>query len=179
MIIENVRIDWAFIFEPSRNNDKYSVCVLIRKDDPQLAKVQKAIADTVKKGIAAGKFTEANVKSRTFKRCLWDGDEAVEAEERGEHYKGCMFFNAYNKNQPGIVDENVQPLMESDRLYSGCYCHVDVNFYPYNHPKGGKGIGAGLNNIMLYKEGERLDGRKSATEAFEAFAKEDSVSDFE
>ena len=56
--------------------------------------------------------------------------------------------------------------MDPQRLYSGCYVNVDVNLYAYNHPKGGRGVGAGLNHIMLVREGDRLDGRVSAEEAF-------------
>ena len=54
--------------------------------------------------------------------------------------------------------------MDRDKLYSGCYCHLDVNFAPFNNES--RGVGAYLNNIMLVKEGERLYGRQAPEEAF-------------
>jgi len=165
MIIKNVRIDWLFVWEPGKQG-KYGCCVLLPKGSEQEAQVKEAIAKAKAAGIAAGKFTEANTKSASFKGCLRDGDFEIETEDRPAHYKGTSFFNCNNASQPGVVGPDTAPLLDQDKLYSGCYCHVDVNFYPYNHPKGGKGVGAGLNNIMLVKEGERLDGRVSAEEAF-------------
>jgi hypothetical protein len=165
MVISNVRVDWVFVFEPNKN-DKYGVCVMLSKGSPQEDQVKKAIDKAKAAGIAAGKFTAAHTKSASFKPCLRDGDQEIETEDRPKHYKGMSFFNASSPTQPGIVDEHVQPLLEAGKLYSGCFVNVDVNFYAYNHPKGGKGIGAGLNHIMFVREGERLDGRVSAEEAF-------------
>ena len=165
MIIANVRVDWLFIWEPGKQG-KYGACVLLPKGSAQEKQVIDAIAKAKAGGIAAGKFTEANTKSASFKKCLRDGDFEIETEDRPKHYAGMSFFNCSNKNQPGIVGSDRQPFMDQEKLYSGCIVHVDVNFYAYNHPKGGKGIGAGLNHIMLVKEGERLDGRVSAEEAF-------------
>ena len=170
MIIKNVRVDWLFVWERSKD-DKYSVCVMVPKDHPDLPRIEKAIDAAIKQGIEKGKFNEAAVKSSTFKKCLRDGTAEFESEERPERYKDHMFFNASNaKQQPGVVGPDGQPLLTPDRLYSGCYCHVDIGFFAYNHPKGGKGIGAGFNNIMLVKEGDRLDGGKSAEEAFAGLA---------
>lgn len=165
MIIKNVRVDWLFCFERSKK-DKYSVCVMLPKNHPQLEAVKAAIDAAKANGISGNKFTAAQTKATAFKQCLRDGDQEAETGERPEHYRGHFFFNANNKDQPGIVGPDLNPLMDKDRLYSGCFCNVDINFYPYSHPDGGKGVGAGFNNIMLVKEGDRLDGRQSAEEAF-------------
>ena len=174
MIIQNVRIDWLFVFETNKQ-EKYGCCAILTKGSKQEKQVVDAIEKAKQAGISGGKFTEANTKSVSFKGCIRDGDEEIKTEGRPKHYANSMFFNASNNNQPGIVGTDTNPLIERDLLFSGCYCHVDVNFYPYNHPKGGKGVGAGLNNIMLVKEGERLDGRQSAEEAFEGLKVDDDL----
>jgi len=165
MIIKNVRVDWLFVFEPNKD-DKYSACIIIPKNHPQLAEITAAIDKAKALGISKGTFTDAHTKSATFKECLRDGDEEIETEERPKHYADSKFFNANNKSKPGVVGPDLSPFVDKDQLYSGCYCNVDIGFFPYNHPKGGKGVGAGLNNIMLVREGERLDDRQSADEAF-------------
>jgi len=167
MIVDNVRVDWLFCFEVSKKG-KYGVCIVMDKGSKQHKQVETAIEAARKRGIESGKFTDAQTRSSAFKKCLRDGDEEVAAGERPEWYKGKVFFNANNQNQPGIVGPDAKPLMDASRLYSGCYCHVDVGFFPFNNES--KGIGAGFNNIMLVKEGERLDGRVAAEEAFAGFA---------
>jgi hypothetical protein len=168
MIIQNVRCDWVFLLQPNKKG-KYGVCALLPKGSPQLEQVEKEITRAIQKGISAGKFTEAAVKSQNFRRCLRDGDLEVETEERPKHYLGHMFFNASNAEQPGLVDEHCRPLMSKDKVYSGAYYNLDINFYPYVHPEGGRGIGAAVNNVMFVQDGERLDSRQSAEEAFADF----------
>ena len=163
MILKNLRVDWLFVWERSKKG-KYGCCVMIPKTDPQLKEVQAAIDKAIQAGIASGKFTEQHVKSSAFKRCLRDGDAEVISEGRPKHYVGHMFFNATSPNQPGIVGPDTKPLMDRDKLYSGCYCNLDINFAPFNNES--RGVGAYLNNIMLAREGDRLDGRQSADEVF-------------
>ena len=59
-------------------------------------------------------------------------------------------------------------------VYSGCYCNVSVNFYPFN-ANGNKGVAAGLSNIQFIRDGERLSGRASAASEFEAMDDEDEA----
>jgi hypothetical protein len=51
---------------------------------------------------------------------------------------------------------------------------VDVGFFPFSRD-GNRGIGCGLNNVMFVKEGERLDGRQSAEQAFAGMRVEDDL----
>jgi len=169
MIIQNVRCDWLFIFEVGKQG-KYGACIMLPKGSDQEKQVRAAIDKAQAAGIAGGKFTAANAKSASFKKCIRDGDVEIEQEDRPKHYTGHSFFNASNADQPGILGPDLKPLMDKTGVWSGSYFNVDVNFYPFNHPKGGKGVGAGLNNIMFVKEGERLDGRQDAETAFENLA---------
>lgn len=169
MIITNVRVDWVFVWEPG-NKGKYGVCVLLPKGSKQEKEVIAAIDQAKLKGIQTNKFSDAETKKASFKKCLRDGDEEIETEGRPAHYKGMSFFNANNTSQPGIVGPDTKPLMDRDRLYSGCYVNIDVNFAPFANES--KGVGAYINHIMLVREGERLDGRQSAEEAFAGLATE-------
>jgi hypothetical protein len=171
MIVKNALVDWLFVWEPG-GKGKYSVCIILPKTDPQWKAIEAEYERAIAKGIADNKFTKQQTQSSAFKRIIRDGDVEIETEGRAAHYKGTKFFNANNKNQPGIVGQNGQPLLDSKRLYSGCTCHVDVGLFPFNNES--KGIGAGFNNIMLVKEGERLDGRKSAEEAFSGLVVEET-----
>ena len=169
LIIKDVRADWVFLGDVNQHGG-YSMCVLIPDSHPQLAKVKELIEGAKAQGIAAGKFTEANTKSANFKKGLHNGTEDAASEERPAMYKGHFYLNANNKSQPGLVGADLQPLMDSSCLYSGAFYNVDVGVYPYNNKS--KGIGVGLNNVMFVRDGERLDGRQSAEEAFSGLAAE-------
>jgi len=168
MIIKNVRCDWVFLAETNQHGG-YSMCIMIPNSHPQLDEVKAAIAAAEDKGIAAGKFTKANTTSANFKQPLHDGTAEHAADERPAHYKGHMYVNANQKSgQPGIVGPDGNPLMDNSCLYSGAFYHVDINFYPFDTKS--KGVGCGLNNVMFVKDGDRLDGRVNAEEAFAGLA---------
>jgi len=173
MIIKNVRGDWVSIFEPNRKG-KYAVCAILPNNHPQMAKIEEAIENAVQKGVADGKFTQAQTKSASFRRPLRDGTKEVETGEKPGHYSGHMFLNANNNDAPGVVGPDAEPLMSKDGVFSGSYFHVDIGFFPFSRD-GNRGIGCGLNNVMFVKEGERLDGRQSAEQAFAGMRVEDDL----
>ena len=61
----------------------------------------------------------------------------------------------------GVVSE----ALDGEDFYSGCYGAVTLNFFPYEN-SGNKGVGAGLNNVIKTRDGERLAGGRSAEEDF-------------
>ena len=59
-------------------------------------------------------------------------------------------------------------------VYSGCFCNVSVNLYPFN-ANGNRGVAAGLGNIQFVKDGDRLSGRASADSDFDALEYDEDV----
>lgn len=90
----------------------------------------------------------------------------------GEEYAGHYFMNVSSKTKPGVVDSQVQPILDSTEVYSGCYGRVSINFYPYD-TAGNRGIGAGLNNVQKLADGESLGGKSRAEDDFEVEDDED------
>lgn len=173
MITGIVRFSYLNAFEPKETPSgdmKYSASILIPKEDELSVKeVRAAINAAVQKGIDNNKFSKAHVNSLRIP--LRDGDAEFEAGDRGPEYKGHFFLNASSKNKPGIVGPDAKPMFDPDDFYSGCYGRADINFFPYNQA-GNKGVGVGLNNLMKIRDGERLDGRQKAEDAFAQFAAE-------
>lgn len=167
------RLSYAHIWEPGVNEDgtpgKYSTALLIDKNDTKtIDRINKAI-EAAKQ---AGKSKIANAKGiipSNIKVPLRDADEEGLDDE---NYVGMMFLNAASKTRPHIVDRHVQPIIEQDEVYSGCYCNVTVNFYAFNVGSN-KGIAAGLGNIQKVKDGVRLSGGASAGDDFEALDDDD------
>lgn len=87
------------------------------------------------------------------------------AERQEEAYKNAIFVGASADRKPGIVDQNKQEIIDEDEIYSGMWARASVTAFAYDN-SGNKGISFGLNNVQKLKDGERLDGRRSAEDDF-------------
>ena len=166
----NTRLSYFHGWEPVSVNggaEKYSVSVLIPKDDTEtINAVNAAIDAAIEEGIA--KFGGKKPNKAAIKIPLRDGD----VERDDEAYKGCYFINANSKTPPQIVDKNVKPIMDRGEVYSGCFARVSLNFFAFNS-NGNKGVACGLGNIQKIKDGEPLGGKTSAADDFTTLADDD------
>ncbi|MFL0245501.1 DUF2815 family protein [Candidatus Clostridium stratigraminis] len=159
-----VRLSYAHLFEPHAiegNEPKYSVSVIIPKNDKEtLTLIKEAVEQAKKDGAAKwGGKVPPNLKTP-----LRDGDSERPDDEA---YANCYFLNASSKNKPGVVDKNVQAVIDATEVYSGCYARLTLNFYPFS-ASGNKGIAAGLGNVQKLEEGEPLGGFTRAEDDFDS-----------
>ena len=164
------RFSYVCAFEPNKNNGdgtKYSVSLLIPKDDKvTLDKIDKAISAAYENGTDKLKTGKSVPPLSILKSPLRDGD--VERPE-DEAYAGHYFINANSKLKPGVVDANLNEIIDPAEFYSGCYGRASITFYAYN-VNGNKGIACGLQNLQKLKDGEPLGGsRASAASDFGDF----------
>lgn len=169
-VIIPCRISFANIWEPKSINgsdEKYSVsCIIPKTEKKLLAKIHTAVELAKEEG----KLSKWNGKMPpNLKLPLRDGD--IDRPD-DESYYNCIFLNATSKDAPQIVDRRVQRITDPMLVYSGCYCNVSVNFYPFN-ANGNRGVAAGLGNIQFVKDGERLSGKASAESEFDTLEADD------
>lgn len=167
-----VRLSYTHLREPTSSfegqDPKFSTVILIPKDDEDTLKKIRAAQ---KQALEDGKSTKFNGKvPQNWKNTLRDGDEEADLEKNPE-YAGHYFMSvgANADRRPGIVDSQLQPVMEYDQVYSGVYARVSINAFPFNI-KGNKGVSFGLNNVMVLGYGDRLAGGASAESDFADFA---------
>ena len=163
VITGKVRFSYCHVHEPHAvkegQDKKYNLAILIDKTDK---KTLKAIDEAVKAAIGDGKASKFGGKvPKNLKTPLRDGDKEM---EDNPEYVGKMFMNAASHNKPGIVDAHLNPIMDRQEFYSGCYGRASVNFYAYDVQS--KGIACGLNNLQKLEEGERLEGGSTAEDDF-------------
>lgn len=170
VVTGKVRFCYVNVFEPRAamegQEEKFSVCIIIPKSDTATV---KRIKDTVKGMIEANKDKWGGKIPAGLKVPLRDGDE-----ERGDRpeFAGAYFMNLSSKFKPGLVDARMNPIIDPDEFYSGCYGRASMLFYAYN-TAGNKGIGAGLSNVQKLSDGEPLGSRTRAEDDFEAVDEED------
>lgn len=168
-----VRLSYCNLFVPTAMTEgapkKYSVSVIIDKND-------KDTLQAIEKAIAAAK--EKKWGNKVPKKCsspLHDGD--IDRED-DQAYEGCYYLNAKSNNKPGVVDNNVQPILDATEVYSGCYGRLTLSFYGYDNA-GNIGVGCGLGNVQKLHEGEPLGGVSNAANDFDVVELEDDFFDAE
>jgi hypothetical protein len=156
-----VRFSYANVFQPAETPNgtlKYSVSILIPKSDKDtVARFKKAFEEV--KAANANYFGGAIPK--LLKGGLRDGDE----EKDDPVYAGHYFINASSNEKPGVVDADLNPILDQSEFYSGCYGRASITLYPYD-TSGSKGIAAGLNNVQKLEDGDKLGGATSAAADF-------------
>lgn len=159
-----VRFSYVNIFKSRSFHEgqdaKYSICLLIPKEDKAtIKKIKAAIEEAIQDGVSS---KWGGKKPSNLKLPLRDGDE--ERADEAEEYEGMYFLNASSKSKPGIVDKDLNEILDPDEVYSGCWGRASINFYAFN-TNGNKGIGAGLNNIQKVKDGDHLGSARASAES--------------
>lgn len=140
---------------------KYSVCLAF-PDSEDLSKIKTAIYNAV-----VNRWGEDKTKwPKNLKFPLRSGSEK---EKDLDFWVSKMFINANSDRKPGLVDAALNPILNSDEIYSGMIIRAAVNFYAFEKA-GNRGIACGLNHVMKVKDGDRLGGGPSIEEAFSDFA---------
>lgn len=156
-----VRFSYAHVFQPAETPNgtmKYSVSILIPKTDKDtITRFNKAFEDT--------KAANAAVWGGTVPKMLKGGLRDGDAEKDDPTYAGHYFINANSNEKPGVVDADLNPILDQSEFYSGCYGRASITLYAYD-TSGSKGIAAGLNNVQKLEDGEKLGGATSAAADF-------------
>jgi hypothetical protein len=168
VVTGKVRLSYCHVFEAYANQEgqdpKFSTVILIPKTDKatiaKLKAAQLAALEQGKDSKFGGKIP-AN-----WGNTLHDGDEEADLD-RNPEYAGHLYMTVSSKTRPGIVDQDVNPIIESDQVYSGCYARVSINAFPYS-ASGNKGVSFGLNHIQKIADGDFLGGRSKAEDDFDA-----------
>ena len=162
VVTGKVRFSYANVFSPKAAQEgatpKYSVSIIIPKSDTKTISDINAAFEKVK---AASASLFGGSVPKMLKGGLRDGD----AEKDDAAYANSYFINANSVNKPGVVDNDLNPIIDPSEFYSGCYGRASITFYPYNS-NGSKGIACGLNNIQKTEDGEQLGGGSSAASDF-------------
>lgn len=170
VVIGPCRLSYTYVFnkynpDGDEKSGKYQTSVLIPvKEKETIAAVRKAIDEAKAAGIVS-KWGGKEPKKLDLP--LRDGDDKDD-----EVYAGMLYLTAKSSTRPGIVDRDRNPIVDEEEIYSGVWAMVSLTFYPYD-TNGNRGIACGLNNIMKFKDDEKLGGRVSAESDFADIDTED------
>lgn len=164
------RTSYCHLTQPKRNtNDgepRYSVTLLLPKSDVATKqRIDAAIEAAMQRGVTE-KWNGQRPPAPPIPVYDGDGVRPSDGSPFGNECKGHWVFTASGKQQPSIVDTNLQPILQPTEIYSGMYVRVGITFFPY-FQAGKRGIGCALDNVQKMADGEQLAGnRMSAQDDF-------------
>jgi len=168
VVTGRVRLSYVHAFEPFSNTEgqepKFSVVLLIPKSDRATIAKLRAAQQAALAGAADRLF--GGKVPKVFKDTLHDGDTEADLD-RNPEYADHWYMSVSSKTRPGIVDQDVNPILDSTEVYSGCYARVSINCFAYS-TSGNKGVSFGLNHIQKMGDGDFLGGRSKAEDDFDA-----------
>lgn len=168
VVTGKVRLSYVHLFEAFSNIDgqdpKFSCVLLIPKSDTATMKKLRAAEAAALEAGKGPKF--GGSIPRVPKSVIHDGDEEADLE-RNPEYEGHFYMSVSSKTRPGLVDAQVNPILDSTELYSGCFARVSINAFPYS-VNGNKGTSFGLNHVQKIADGDYLGGRSKAEDDFDA-----------
>lgn len=175
------RVSYPSVFKPRLNKlsgkEEYSLEALfplekdMSSDDKKaLQGLKKAVEEAV-----INKWGPEKAKWPKNIRLPFKMQDEKENEEglRAPYQKGAMFLRLKSDLKPGLVDQNVNDIIDTSDFYPGCYARASVNAFAYDQA-GNRGVSLSLANIQKVKDGDPLGGRTKPEHDFAPIESSDS-----
>lgn len=150
------RCSFVKVFKADEDG-KFSVVLMFPKDTTDMKDLEGAInhvIDEAYKGKRAGLHLP-----------IRDGDDENDAYYEYDDFEGMWAVTAKTTFQPGIVDRNLQDIIDPAEFYSGVWARASVTAFAYEY-KGKKGVSFSLNNLQKIRDDENIGGGQSASKEF-------------
>lgn len=169
-----VRFAFVRVFEPDSFNggdEKYSVRLLIPKDDKEFLRRYNAALEEAKE-IGKDRKWKGKIPAK-LDLPLRDGDELDEEKYTG--HAGHWYINAKSTDRPTVVKpagknkdgKNILvDIEDKTEFYSGCYGLARITLWPFEQA-GNRGISAILEGVVKTQDGEAFGGGNDSKSAFE------------
>lgn len=155
------RVSFPTLDKPKSNfknqEPVYSIQMLFPKD-ADLTEMKKAANKAAINKWGADKTEWPENRRSPFK----DGNK-----KKLENYKDMIVVEARTKLKPGIVDKDLNEILDVKEVYAGCWCRATLTCYAYEQGENA-GVSFGLQNVQKVKDGPAFSGKKNAKDDFEA-----------
>ena len=149
------------LFKAEKNEmsgkEEFSVVALFKKGADLSALKKEAEAVLIEQlGADKAKWPK-NLKSPFRDQGEREKDGAMPAG----HEKGAIFLTLKTTFKPGVVDSNVQPIIDENEVYAGAICRATVKASFYDKA-GNKGVAFYLQNVQKVSDGTPIGGGKAS-----------------
>lgn len=164
------RVSWPHVFKAKKNDlngkDEFDVTAIFPLN-ADLSKLKAIALEAMKDKFGVDQTKWPKNPRSPFRKCKekWKEEDGKTIIPPGYEEGEATWINFKSTSRPGVVDENVQDIIEERNFYSGCYAIADVNAAAYDQ-KGNRGVSIYLNNVQKRRDGDPLGGKSSPTAAF-------------
>jgi hypothetical protein len=165
------RVSYPNVLQPKRNElsgqDEFNVMAIFKKGTNLQVLMAAAQAAIEKKWGADRTKWPKPLKSpfRKHEQKYKEQQDGTKTLPPGFE-AGGIFMNFKSRQRPGVVNEDVQPIIDPTEFYAGCYAQATVSAYAYDQ-KGNRGVAFGLGNIQKVRDGEPFGNRTKPEDDFQ------------
>lgn len=164
------RVAFPAVFQPKRNDlngkDEFSLVALFPKD-ADLSGLKKAAQDACEKKWGADKAKWPSNMRSPFRD---QGERIQAAQAQGKqapqgYEAGAIYLTLRSAQRPGVVNQNVEEIIDQAEFYGGCWARVSLNAYAYDQ-KGNRGVSFGLGNIQKVRDDDYFGNKTKPQDDF-------------
>jgi hypothetical protein len=169
LYLPGVRISYPHLFVPhvakGATEAKYGAAIILPNNAPAVPENQLAGATLLEQVFNA----RARIIAEFMKGVAPVPGKDLPAypgptrEPNNPDFANVYILGCNNKSKPTVVDGNMQPVMNTDLIYPGCYVNASISIYYYEKLKG---IAIGLDGVQFLRDGPRLDNKPTAGDMF-------------
>lgn len=156
------QVSWPNVFEAKAaapgQDPKFSISMIWLKTANR-EELRKAVHEAIVKKWGA----DSTKWPKGLKLPFRDGSEKT----HDGYGPNKIFASATSKQKPGLVDKDVNPIINRPEFYGGCYAIATVTVYAYDKG-GGKGVAFGLRNIQKTRDGDSFSSGNRPEDDFDA-----------
>jgi hypothetical protein len=164
IITPSFRVSYPNVFKPKRNElngkDEYSLVALFPKG-ADLSQLKAAAMAAIEKKWPNPATRPQNIRTPFRKH----EDRIKDGKLPAGYEAGGIYINLKSSVKPGVVNQQVQDIIDPQDFYAGCYARAAVTAFAYDQ-KGNRGVSFGLQNLQKVKDGDPLGSRTLATDDF-------------
>jgi hypothetical protein len=161
LLTPEFRVSFPHIFQAD-DNGKFGLAMIF-DSDVDFAELEKMIELKKKEAWPKG-------APKGYMHPILDG-----ADSDREELQGKIYVNGKcGKYRPGLVDQNLQEIVDEAEFYPGCWARAVVSVYNWTY-LGKCGISVNVRNIQKIRDDEPLISRVRAEDEFGAVADTESA----
>jgi hypothetical protein len=168
------RVAYPNLFTPRKNDlngkDEYSLVALFPAG-ADLTVLKQAAGAAIRKKWGEDKSKWPSGLRSPFR----DQGEKKKKNDAGQmalpdgYVEGATFLTLRTTQRPGVVDQQVQEIIDTAEFYGGCWAIASINAFAYD-AKGNKGVSFGLGNVQKHKDDKPFGNRTKPQDDFQAIA---------
>lgn len=160
------RVSYPHVFKAQGMKNKpnakksYSITMLFAKDS-DLGPLKEAMRQA-----KIQKFGEDKAKwPKALESPVQDGDSPKNVDKDGYPGHWAIKASSSEDQKPGVVDQNVEPIIDQAAFYPGCYARASLLAYVWDN-EFGQGVGFILDHVQKMRDGKSFGGKPPADQVF-------------